>query len=181
VTDQRPAVVESVSLGAQHAFSKQPQPAIELVADCGVVGDAHAGATVQHVATKRRSATAPNLRQVHLVEAELLDQLCERGYDVAPGALGENITTRGIDLLALGVDTILAIGDARLLVTGIRTPCFQIDRFRRGLVAELTIDKRAKRFRTGVMSVVLAGGTVRPGDAVTAIPDPGPFRPLPLV
>jgi MOSC domain-containing protein YiiM len=171
-------IVEAVSLGAKHAFSKQLQPEIVLIAGIGVAGDAHAGATVQHVAAKRRSATAPNLRQVHLLNAEVLDRLHARGYDIAAGALGENITVRGIDLLALGAETILAIGEARLLITGTRTPCYQIDRFRRGLQAELTVEKSTKRFLSGVMSVVLGGGTVRPGDAITVIPNPGPYRAL---
>ncbi|HUR15200.1 MAG TPA: MOSC domain-containing protein [Mycobacteriales bacterium] len=156
--------VVGVHSSATHSFSKQSQDAITLLADHGVEGDAHAGATVKHRSRVARDAEQPNLRQVHLMHAELLASL-----DVAPGALGENITTSGIDLLGLSRGTRLHLGpDAVVEVTGLRNPCVQIDRYRKGLLAQVlgrAEDGSVVR-RAGVMSVVLAGGVVRPGDAV---------------
>jgi MOSC domain-containing protein YiiM len=156
--------VVAVHLSDRHAFSKQAQEAITLVEGYGVEGDAHAGATVKHRSRVRREPHKPNLRQVHLIPQELLDEL-----DVAPGALGENITTEGIDLIALSAGTRLRLGaDAVVEVTGLRNPCVQIERFRTGLLARVIghdADGSVVR-RTGVMSVVVSGGVVRPGDAL---------------
>lgn len=149
-----------------------------MIEGIGVEGDAHAGATVQHLYLKRRDPDRPNLRQVHLMHAELFALLRARGFHVEPGDLGENITTGGIDILGLGRGTVLTIGDAQLCVTGLRSPCRQIDTFRPGLLREMIEDKRTSRFLSGVMSVVRRGGIVRTGDAI-AVTDPGaPFEAL---
>jgi MOSC domain-containing protein YiiM len=174
-------VVVAVHRDLRHRFSKPSVERIRLVAGLGVEGDAHAGATVQHRSRVRRDPTQPNLRQVHLIHAELLDRATALGYDVAPGALGENVTTRGIDLLDLPTGTVLHLGDgARVEVTGLRNPCVQIDRFRRGLLGEMVHtddDGRVVRL-AGVMGVVLEGGEVGPGDAVrVSLPHP-PHRGL---
>ena len=142
---------------------------IQLVAGHGVEGDAHAGATVQHRSRKRWRPDLPNLRQVHLLHAELLDDLRGRGYDVAPGDVGENVLTRGLDLLALPTGAQLHLGaDAVVQVTGLRNPCVQLDRFADGLMeAVLRREPDGTLVRlAGVMGVVLVGGEVRPGDAV---------------
>ncbi|HEX2578363.1 MAG TPA: MOSC domain-containing protein [Aquihabitans sp.] len=174
-------VVEGVSRSDGHRFSKDAEEAVELLAGLGVAGDAHAGATVQHRSRVRVDPTQPNLRQVHLIGAELHDELAGRGFTVAPGDLGENLTTRGIDLLALPTGTVLRIGDTALVaVTGLRNPCGQLDGFAEGLkaaVLDRAPDGSLVR-RGGVMGVVIQGGTVRPGDAVVAGMPPG--RPEPL-
>ncbi len=170
--------VVGVSLSGGNTFQKAPQASIRLIAGIGVEGDAHAGATVQHLYLKRRNPDAPNLRQVHLMHAELFARLLERGFHVEPGQLGENITTSGVDLLGLGEGTLLTIGEATLRVTGLRSPCSQIDKFQPGLLAEMIEDKRAKRFLSGIMTVVETGGIVRPGDAVTITAPAGSFRKL---
>ncbi len=162
----------------RHAFSKQQRASVRLIEGVGVEGDAHAGATDQHLYTKRRHPDRPNVRQVHVMHAELFDALEVRGMHLEPGDLGENITTRGIDLLALSEGTVLTIGEARIRITGLRNPCSQIDRFRPGLQRELIADAKAKRFLCGVMSVVIAGGIVRPGDEIRAEPLDGIFRRL---
>jgi MOSC domain-containing protein YiiM len=171
-------VVVAVHRDRQHRFSKPSVDRVTLVEGLGIEGDAHAGATVQHRSRVRRDPTQPNLRQVHLIHAELLDRVTALGYDVVPGALGENVTTRGIDLLDLPAGTVLHLGDqARVEVTGLRNPCVQIDRFRRGLLGEVVhtdADGRVARL-AGVMGVVLAGGEVRSGDAVR-VTLPGPPR-----
>ncbi|WP_344340214.1 MOSC domain-containing protein [Agrococcus versicolor] len=158
--------VVAVARDDRHRFSKPVRDAITLVAGHGVEGDAHAGATVQHRFDARRDPTRPNLRQVHLIHAELLDDLT---VDVAPGDLGENVTTAGVALLELARGTRLRLGDEAVVeVTGLRSPCRQIDRLSPGLMRELVgrdADGRVVR-RTGVMAVVLAGGVVRPGDAI---------------
>ena len=123
-------VIAAVSRSGSHTFSKPVEPAIRLVAGLGVDGDAHAGGTVKHRSRVARDPTQPNLRQVHLVHAELHDELAAAGYAVGPGDIGENVTTRGLDLLALPTGTLLRLGaDAVVEVTGLRNPCIQLDAF----------------------------------------------------
>lgn len=173
--------VTAVSRSAGQRFSKETCGAVRLVAGMGVVADAHAGATVQHRSRVARDPAAPDLRQVHLLHGELLGELRARGFDVAPGQLGEHVTTRGLDLLALPTGTRLALGgEAVVEVTGLRNPCMQLDRFRPGLMAAvLDRDPDGGLMRkAGVMAVVLAGGDVRPGDDVGVARPAGPHRPL---
>lgn len=175
------AVVTAVSRDAVHGFSKKLQDSIRLLAGLGVEGDAHLGVTVQHRSRVAADPTQPNLRQVHLIHAELFDELRAAGFAVAPGELGENVTTRGIDLLALPTGARLHLGAAAVIeVTGLRNPCAQIDRFQRGLMhAVLGRDAQGNLVRkAGVMAIVLAGGEVRPGDAVGVELPPPPHRPL---
>ncbi|MBA3309283.1 MAG: MOSC domain-containing protein [Nocardioidaceae bacterium] len=174
-------VVTAVSAKPGHDFSKDNHPAIRLLTGVGVEGDGHAGATVQHRSRVRRDPTQPNLRQVHLLHAELHDELAERGFDVRPGQLGENITTRGLRLLDLPRGTILCVGDEAIVeVTGLRNPCRQIDDFRKGvLAAVLDRDEEHRLVRkSGVMGVVVAGGEVRRDDRVEARLPTGPHLPL---
>jgi MOSC domain-containing protein YiiM len=178
VSDAR---VVAVHRDAAHAFSKHPRQEIRLVAGLGVEGDAHAGVTVQHRSRVRRDPTAPNLRQVHLLAAELFDELAEDGFAVAPGDLGENVTTRGVDLLALATGTLLRLGgEAVVEVTGLRNPCRQIDAFAPGLLARVLGrgEDGALVRRAGVMGVVVAGGVVRPGDVIGVEAPAGGHRPL---
>lgn len=173
--------VTAVSRAAGHGFSKATCDVVRLVAGMGVEGDAHAGRTVQHLSRVARDPGAPNLRQVHLVQRELHEELRARGFDVAPGELGENVTTRDVDLLGLPTGARLALGgEAVVEVTGLRNPCRQLDRFRPGLMAAV-LDRDAEGGlvrKAGVMAVVLAGGDVRPGDDVAVALPPGPHRPL---
>src|SRR5262245_49746481 len=175
------ATIASVSRDDRHAFSKPVREAIRLIAGLGVEGDAHAGQTVQHLSRIARDPSAPNLRQVHLIHAELHDELSLRGYRVAPGDMGENITTRGIDLLALPTGTRLKLGeDAVIEVTGLRNPCVQLDGFQAGLMAAvLDKDEHGELVRkAGIMSIVLKGGDVRPGDTIRIVLPPAPHRRL---
>jgi MOSC domain-containing protein YiiM len=175
------ARVEAVHRSGSHSFGKFAEDAITLVPGLGVQGDAHAGATVKHRSRVRRDPTQPNLRQVHLIHAELFDELVERGFAVFAGDLGENVTTRGIDLLALSTGTRLKLGPSALVeVTGLRNPCSQIDKFQQGLMqAVLDRDEEGHLVRkAGVMAVVLQGGEVRPGDAIEVLPPAGGHRPL---
>lgn len=175
------AVVVSVNRAATHHFSKTPAPCITLLAGLGVEGDAHAGATVKHRSRVAADPTQPNLRQVHLIHAELLDELRARGFDVPPGGMGENITTRGIPLLDLAVGTRVHLGpDAVIEVTGLRNPCAQLDAFRAGLmnaVLERAPDGSLIR-KAGIMAVVIQGGRVSPGAPLTAVPPAGARRAL---
>jgi MOSC domain-containing protein YiiM len=173
--------VVSVSVDSTHAFSKPHVDAIELIAGIGVRGDAHAGATVRHRSRVRKDASAPNLRQVHLVHRELFDELAGKGFVVGPGDIGENVATEGVDLLDLPTGTLLHLGDEAVVeVTGLRNPCAQLDAFQPGLMAA-TLDRSADGDlvrKAGVMSVVRHGGVVRPGDGIRVrLPDP-PHRPL---
>lgn len=177
-------VVTAVSRSDGHTFGKPNQAGITLVAGIGVDGDAHSGVTVKHRSRVRRDPTQPNLRQVHLIHAELHDELRAAGFDVAAGQLGENVTTLGIDLLGLPTGALLRLGDTAVVeVTGLRNPCHQIDDFRRGMLkAVLGRDQDGNVVRkTGIMSVVLAGGEVRPDDPIAVqLPD-APHRPLEVV
>src|SRR5579885_2536509 len=178
------ASVEAVCLAGQHTFTKERQPAIRLLAGLGVAGDAHLGATVQHRSRVARDPNQPNLRQVHLIHAELHETLRERGFIVAPGEMGENVTTRGVDLLALPAGTRLRLGaEAEIEITGLRKPCAQLDRLQSGLMAAvLEHDAGGNLIRkAGVMAIVLAGGEVRPGDAIAITLPPAPHRPLEAV
>ena len=167
--------VVAVSLRRGHHFSKTPSLSIRLLTGLGVAGDAHMGETVKHRSRVRKDPTAPNLRQVHLIHAELFDELRAKGFAVQPGDLGENVTTSGIDLLALPTGARLHLGATAVVeVTGVRNPCVQIDRFQKGLMTA-TLDKDADGNlirKAGIMSVVLSDGDVRPGDAVRVeLPD----------
>lgn len=168
--------VLAVHRSSSHSFGKFEEDEIVLVEGLGVQGDAHAGATVQHRSRVARDPSAPNLRQVHLLHAELFDELVARGFAVFPGELGENITTRGVDLLALPAGTRLQLGEqAQVEITGLRNPCSQIDRFQPGLTAAV-LDRDATGAivrKTGVMAVVRRGGAVRRGDPIVVhLPDP---------
>jgi MOSC domain-containing protein YiiM len=161
--------VLAVHRSSSHSFSKFPEDGITLVEGLGVQGDAHAGTTVRHRSRVARDPSAPNLRQVHLLASELFDQLVARDFAVFPGDMGENVTTRGIDLLAMPAGTRLRLGEAaEIEITGLRNPCSQIDRFQRGLMAAVLDRDAAGQLvrRAGVMAVVRAGGVVRPGDAI---------------
>jgi MOSC domain-containing protein YiiM len=175
------SVVVAVSLRAGHHFSKTPSLAIRLLRGLGVAGDGHMGETVKHRSRVRKDPTQPNLRQVHLMHTELFDELRARGFAVAPGDLGENVTTKGIDLLALPGGTRLHLGATAIVeITGLRNPCIQLDTFQKGLMAA-TLDKDADGNlirKAGVMSIVIAEGDVRAGDAIGVEMPAAPHRPL---
>ena len=172
--------IAAVSLSAVHRFSKTPVSAINLIAGRGVLGDAHAGKTVQHRSRVLADPTQPNLRQVHLIHEELFTSLATEGFTVTAGQLGENITTRGLYLLALPTGTRLHIGKVILELTGLRNPCAQLGGFQKGLLgAVLDRDTEGTLFRkAGVMSVVLRGGEVKPGDEIGLEPPPAPYKKL---
>lgn len=177
------ANVVAVCSAAGNGFSKPPQDKIDLIEGLGVEGDAHSGKTVQHLYLKKKDPAVPNKRQVHLMHSELFDELGHKGFLVRPGDIGENITTRGIDLLALPIGTQLTVGEASIELTGIRTPCVQIDRFQKGLLKAL-IDKDdgdKPVFKSGVMGIVLRSGAVRPGDKISVKWPSDPHQPLPAI
>jgi MOSC domain-containing protein YiiM len=175
------SLVIAVSRSATHSFSKRNETGIRLVAGLGVEGDAHQGVTVKHRSRVARDPTQPNLRQVHLIHAELHDELRAAGFVLAPGDMGENVTTRGLDLLALPTGTRLALGASAVVeVTGLRNPCVQLDRFQQGLMAAtLARDADGNLVRkAGVMGIVLTDGEVRAGDAIVIDLPPAPHRAL---
>ncbi|HEY9331080.1 MAG TPA: MOSC domain-containing protein [Streptomyces sp.] len=173
--------VTVVSSNESYTFTKPNRESVTLLTGLGVEGDVHAGVTVKHRSRVAQDPTQPNLRQVHLIHEELFDELREAGFEVAPGDLGENVTTRGIDLLALPVGTLLHLGDEAVVeVTGLRNPCLQIDNFQDGLLKQVVGRDEAGNIvrKAGVMSVVAMGGTVRPGDQVRVELPAEPHRPL---
>lgn len=192
-----PPRVHSVSRDETHRFSKIPQDAITLVAGLGVLGDAHAGTLVQHLSRVRRNPNQPNLRQVHLIQAELFHDARAMGYELRPGDLGENILTEGVDLLTLPTNTVLDFDDAAVRLTGLRNPCAQINEFRQGLVKVVLFRRDGTPTdepppstaspasatapvirKAGVMAVVERGGDVTPGQRISLTLPSEPHTPL---
>jgi MOSC domain-containing protein YiiM len=174
-------VVVAVSSDVRHGFSKVRRDGIHLVTGFGVAGDAHLGELVQHRSRVARDPSQPNLRQVHLMHTELHEELALAGFTVVAGDLGENVTTRGLDLLGLPTGTRLRLGDSAVVeVTGLRNPCVQIDNFQPGLLkAVLGRDNDGNLVRkAGIMSVVLADGWVGPGDPIHVELPPQPHHRL---
>jgi MOSC domain-containing protein YiiM len=175
------AVVAAVCSGGEHRFTKPVRQSIRLLSGLGVEGDAHLGVTVKHRSRVKKDPTQPNLRQVHLIHEELFDELRAGGFDIAPGMIGENITTHGIDLLGLPRDARLHVGASAVIgVTGLRDPCRQLNDFRPGLMqAVLDRDTEGNLIRkAGIMGVVLAGGDIRAGDTIRVELPPEPHRRL---
>ncbi|TFD05572.1 MOSC domain-containing protein [Cryobacterium sp. TMT1-66-1] len=185
MTSDGPAgTVVSVSRDDEHRFSKPVVSSIRLLAGFGVEGDSHAGATAQHLYLKKRNPSAPNLCQVHFIAAELFGALTPTGHIVAPGELGENVTTTGIDLMQLPLGTLLHLGaEASVSITGMRSPCSQINGYQKGLMKQLirtdaagTVERRG-----GIMGVVVTGGVVQPGDGIRVELPAGEHLPLGIV
>lgn len=159
--------VVAVASDAKHAFTKPTKEAIKLVEDHGVEGDAHAGRFIQHRYLAKKMPAALNNRQVHLIASELFTELASSGFNVAPGDLGENVTTKGLDLTNFPLGTRLQIGNSAIIeLTGLRTPCVLIDRFQKGLKRAMIMKHQHPRVRCGVLGVVRATGHIAPGDAV---------------
>lgn len=178
------ATVTGLARDGQHRFSKQPCASLTLLAGLGVEGDAHSGRLVQHLSRMAKNPNVPNLRQVHLIHAELFEELAAQGFAVSPAQLGENVTTRGIDLLGLSRGARLRLGqEAVIEITGLRNPCKQIDGLAKGLMAA-TLDKAADGSpirKCGVMGVVVTGGVVSVGDPLVLESVPPDFEALEVV
>jgi len=173
--------VVSLSKDKAHQFSKKVVDSLSILEGLGVEGDAHCGKTVKHRSRVAVDPTQPNLRQVHLIHSELLDELQSKGFDVTVGTMGENILTEGIDLLSLPQNTLLKIGkDVELRVTGLRNPCAQLDNYQEGLTkAVLDRNEKGELIRkAGIMAVVVRGGGVTLQDAIEVILPPKPHLPL---
>jgi MOSC domain-containing protein YiiM len=155
--------VVAVSQDASHHFAKPNRLWIKLLAGLGV------------------DPSQPNLRQVHLLQSELLSELQARGFAISAGQIGENVLTQGVDLLGLSTGTRLYLGDEAVVeLTGLRNPCVQLDRFSKGLMAAVLdrdVDGGLVR-KAGVMGIVMQSGEVRSGDPIGVELPEGPYRPL---
>jgi MOSC domain-containing protein YiiM len=174
-------IVTAVACSATHTLSKPNAASIRLLTGLGVEGDAHQGVTVKHRSRVARDPTQPNLRHVHLIHAELFEELRTAGFEIVAGQMGENVTTAGLDLLALPAGARLHLGKVAIVeVTGLRNPCAQLERIRPGLM-KATLDRDADGNlirKAGIMGVVLVGGDIRPGDPIQVeLPRP-PYQPL---
>lgn len=179
--DHPPGLVAAVSRETGHRFSKSRVDEITLLAGLGVAGDAHCGARVKHRSRVRQDPTQPNLRQVHLVHEELFAELAILGFEIAPGEIGENVTTRGLDLLALPRGTRLDLGATAIVeVTGLRNPCQQLDDHRPGLTQAVLgrAPDGALIRKAGIMGIVIAGGAIRAGDTIRVTLPPLPHQRL---
>ena len=176
----QPRVV-AVARGSSHGPGKDTGESINLIAGIGVEGDVHAGETVKHRSRVRRDPSQPNLRQVHLIHSELHEELRERGFEVRPGAMGENVTTAGVDLLGLALGTRLRLGEEAVIeVTGLRNPCVQLDGIAEGLM-EATLERAGDGSlirKAGIMAIVVEGGEVGVGDAIAVELPPAPHSSL---
>ncbi|MEH6631054.1 MAG: MOSC domain-containing protein [Halopseudomonas aestusnigri] len=169
--------VIATCLSGEHSFSKPAVDHIELIAGQGARGDAHCGVTVKHRSRVAKGPSQPNLRQIHLIHSELHGELVAAGFKVGPGVMGENITTTGIDLLALPVGTILRLGSKAVVwITGLRNPCKQLNDYQDGLM-NAVLDRDAENNlirKSGVMAIILEGGIVRAGDQILVVLPPLP-------
>jgi MOSC domain-containing protein YiiM len=174
--------VVAVASNARHEFTKPTKETIRLVEDHGVEGDAHAGRFIQHRFVARKMPVLPNNRQVHLMPSELFSELASIGFPVAPGNLGENVTTAGLDLTKFPLGTRLRIGNSAIVeLTGLRTPCALIDRFQKGLKRAMIMKHEQPTFRCGVLGVAKSTGDIAPGDPIIAeLPSSG-LQPLPAL
>ena len=175
------AKVIAVHKSATHSLHKYGQVHIHLLEGLGVEGDAHMGHTVKHRSRVAKDPSQPNLRQVHLIHAELFKELKGKGFNITPGLMGENITTKGIDLLALPTNTILKIGaKAQVQITGLRNPCHQLNGIQDGLMkAVLGKDSKANLIRkAGIMGIVVASGWIKANDTIEVQLPPQPYTPL---
>lgn len=176
----QPRVI-AVCTSPGHTMSKPATDSIRLLAGLGVEGDAHAGTTVKHRSRVAKDPNAPNLRQVHLLQSELFDDVARQGFTVKPGELGENITTAGVNLLSLPRGTVLRLGaTASVEITGLRNPCTQIDGLQQGLM-EAVLERSPERGlirKAGIMSIVITGGEIRAGDSITITLPPLPHEAL---
>ena len=173
--------IQALASDGAHRFSKQQAESLTLIAGLGVEGDAHAGVTVKHRSRVARDPSQPNLRQLHLLHTEIFEELAPHGFTLKPGDIGENVTTRGIDLLGLGTGTRLCLGtEAVVEITGLRNPCAQLDHFQPGLMAAMLGRDQAGGLvrKSGVMVIVLQGGMLRAGDPIIILPPAGPHRAL---
>jgi MOSC domain-containing protein YiiM len=177
------ASVRALHRSSEYTFTKETCNSLDLVAGLGVAGDVHAGATVRHRSRIARDPSQPNLRQVHMFDGEVLDMLAGEGFAVAPGALGENLTTSSLDLLSLPTGTLLRIGpDALLALTGVRNPCAQIEARFPGLLKRMVHRDDGELHRlTGAMAVVVQAGEIHVGDGIVVQLPPGVHQPLQLV
>ncbi len=179
--DQYSGMVLKVASDPRHGFSKPLKERITLIVGHGVEGDAHAGEHVRHRFLAKVWPKLPNRRQIHLIRAELFDELGDAGHVVGPGDLGENVTTAGLNLESLPLGTRLHLGSSAVIeLTGLRTPCALIDRFQGGLRSKmLRTGQGGPKFRCGVLGIVVAGGQVAPGDTARAEAPAGAPTPLP--
>jgi MOSC domain-containing protein YiiM len=99
----------------------------------------------------------PGRRQVLIVDGETLDAM-----NLAPGIIRENITTTGLNVNSLKAGQQLRIGEARLEISGVCTPCDQLERLRPGLRREIW-------GRRGMLCCVVEGGMIRRGDLVEKV------------
>jgi MOSC domain-containing protein YiiM len=174
--------VVAVSLDPAHRFRKLVRPHVRLIENFGIEGDAHAGRFVKHRYDARRTPERPNLRQIHLIQCELFSELRALGFAVQPGELGENVTTRDIDLLRLPLTCRLHLGASAVVeLTGLRTPCGYIDRFQKGLKRTMIVKDKGVTFRAGVLGMVRHGGNVAPGDRVEVELPQQPWTSLPAL
>jgi MOSC domain-containing protein YiiM len=182
MADVLAGTVVAVSSDSAHRFSKGARPDVRLIENFGIEGDAHAGPFVKHRFDARRTPSRPNLRQIHLIQCELFSELEALGFVVRPGELGENVTTRDLDLLRLPLTCRLHLGSSAVVeLTGLRTPCVYIDRFQKGLKRAMIVKDREVKFRAGVLGVVRHGGKVAPGNRVEVELPHQPWTPLPAL
>ena len=142
--------VEAVCISRERGTVKKPVAEAELVADQGIVGDAHAG---------------QGHRQVSLLAAESIDTMKEKLPQIAQGAFAENIITRGLNLNEFGVGDRLRIGKHAVLeITQIGKECHEGCAIR-------TATGDCIMPREGVFTRVHQGGRVKPGDPIVKAMD----------
>lgn len=167
VANHTKGTVIAVCRNEQPGLPKPVVDEVKLIEDWGVEGDYHAGKLVRHRYLAKKDPTQPNVRQVLLIDTQILAEIKQAGIDVGSGMLGDNMTVEGLEVMTLPPGTRLAIGKALLEVTEVRIPCAQLNGLDKGLLkASVAREAGEKRFRAGIMTRVLKGGQVRAGDEV---------------
>ena len=142
--------ITAVSISAKKGVKKHNAESVSLKEDFCIIGDAHAGS---------------GHRQVSLLAEESIKKMQLKGLDVGPGDFAENITTKGIDLLKLGIGARLKLGkDAILEISQIGKVCHT----RCNIYYQAGDCVMPKE---GIFARVLKGGLVKPGDKLEVIKD----------
>ncbi len=152
VTSPRRGEILSINISDKTGMRKTPVEQVSLNIGTGISGDAHG--------TNKGDKWH---RQVSLLAMESIKKMVEQGLDVGPGDFAENITTNGIDLLALPIGEKIRVGSEVVLrITQHGKECHD-----RCAIYHQAGD--CVMPREGIFAEVLQGGTIRKSDSIITI------------
>jgi MOSC domain-containing protein YiiM len=138
-----------------------------VVTPLGIAGDGHANPQVHGGPRKA----------ILLITSEGIDELKEQGFRLYPGALGENLTTQGLDRRSVRIGQRYRIGDVLIEITKLRQPCETLNVYGTGTIQKAVYDQEVKAGNPasprwglgGFYAAVLQTGTVHPGDPIELV------------